>query len=294
MPFGDILTWIDPAGGEHSLSRVVDPSFLAVLVGRQRFFMPPVRMTEEIVPEQAGARLRDVQHGVREVDIPLYVAEETTVALRTTLREMMGWFDPTRGAGRLRVQSADGSQRELTARQVGEGLAVIESNELSGTHWQQLILTLRAVDPYWYNRTSTDLSYATGTGPATFFPFFPLKLSSSTVFGTPAIVNGGDVASWPIWTIIGPGSAIVITNLTTGESFSLSSVLLGGESIVVDTRPGMKSVTKNTGANLYGNLGPTSILWSLLAGNNSLQLEMSGSNSNSRINLSYTARYLSA
>ncbi len=128
-----------------------------------------------------------------------------------------------------------------------------------------------------------------------FFPIFPLRLTSSQIAVDSTVTNAGDVATWPVWTIKGPGTTITLRNLTTGENLIFLSTVLGsGESIAIDTRPGLKTVTKQDGSNLFNDLDVTSSLWALPRGDSAIRLEMSGVDATaSSLQLNYRQRYLS-
>jgi hypothetical protein len=281
MP-GEVTQWIDADGTATALEVEWNAT------GRG---MPPASFEEDRVPERAGSRLRAVRHGTREMTLPLWITGSSESDLWATLRALALTMDPTRGDGKLRVTSIVGDQREVTCRYAA-GLELNERlGDTAGPLLQRAQVVFRVHDPYWYAVSDTTQSFTVGT-PATFFPFFPLRLSSSEVYATGSITNAGDVETWPVWTITGPGSAIVLRNQTTGKSLSLSTTLGAGESVVIDTREGVKTVTHSSGANLFSSLSSTSSLWPLARGVNALQIEMSAATSASLVTLAYRPRYL--
>jgi hypothetical protein len=86
-------------------------------------------------------------------------------------------FNPLKGDGALKSTSIDGSQRFLNCRYSG-GLEISES----GQTWQKVVLVLKAFDPFWYDSTTQVQTFKINESPGTFFPIFPLRLSSSAVF----------------------------------------------------------------------------------------------------------------
>lgn len=285
----ETMVWVEPDGTTRDLTAGVDTK---VLSGRVGAFMPPVAFVEDTVPLQPGARLREVRFRPREVDLVMMAQAASASALRTLLRSSLHWFDPTRGEGTLRVQVDGGIERELRCRYAG-GLELSESQRENGRIWQKFVLTLRAVDPFWYGRNAIVATYLAATG-GSFFPILPLRLASSTIFADAIVTNAGDVEAWPVWTITGPGSGLVLSNQTTNKRLALTQALLGGETVTIDTRPGQKTVRKNDGANLFGSLSSDSSLWSLQVGDNSIRVELSGSTTASSVVLSYYTRYLGA
>ncbi|MFI9817570.1 phage distal tail protein [Saccharothrix variisporea] len=281
MP-GEVTEWIDADGTATTLEVEWDAT------GRG---MPPIRFEEDRVPERAGSRLRAVRHDTREMTLPLWITGSSQSDLWTNLRALALKMDPTRGNGKIRVTSIAGDQREVTCRYAA-GLELNERlGDTAGPLVQRAPVLFRVHDPYWYAVSDTTEPFTVGT-TATFFPFFPLRLSSSEVYATGSITNPGDVETWPVWTITGPGSAIVLRNLTTGKSLSLSTTLGAGESVVIDTREGVKTVTHSSGANLFSSLSATSSLWPLARGVNAFQIEMSAATTASLVSLAYRPRYL--
>lgn len=278
----EVVQWIDPDGTTTTLP--VDWNVL----GRG---LPPVVFEEDQVPGRAGSRVRAVRHGTRELTLPLRITAATRSQLWTTLRDLALAFDPTRGDGRVRFTTEVGDQREVVCR-YRQGFELVERlGDTSAPLLQRAPVTFRVFDTYWQAVADTSESFALDAGGA-FFPFFPLRLSSSEVYATGSINNVGDVETWPVWTITGPGAAIVLRNQTTGKSLTLDTTLGAGETVVIDTREGVKTVTSGDGTNLFTDLASTSSLWSLRRGVNAVQIEMSAATSSSLVTIAHRPRYL--
>lgn len=284
----ETLEWIDADGGT---------TVLAVEWAVTGRFAPPPEYEEEGVPDQPGVRLRSVRHGPREFAIPVWIEGTSETDLRTKMRNLVAAMDPIRGDGRLRVTGPSGDQREVTCRYQA-GLEMNETlGDTSGLTAQKAAIVFRAHDPYWYDVSATVAEYTVGLSP-TFFPFFPMRLTSSEVFAETSVTNAGDVEVWPVWVIKGPGQSINLRNLTTGKDLKLDAntgvTLMSGETVTIDTRPGYKTVVKNDSTNLFDRVNTLSSLWPLRRGANALSLEMSGSSAASSITLTRKHRYLSA
>ena len=183
--------------------------------------------------------------------------------------------------------------RELTCR-YKSGLEGDDNTRGYGIVWRQVLLTFRAFDPYWYAPAAISVTYQLAVTTALFFPILPLRLTSSAVFSEATIDNVGSTIAWPVWEVIGPGSALVLDNLTTGERLSLDVTLAGGEGVTIDTRPGRKSVTGYAGANLFGSLSADSSLWALASGNNTVRISLAAATPESVVRLNYTPRDVAA
>lgn len=282
----ETVQWIDPYGTVTTLDVQWSVS------GR---YLPKVEFESDQVPGQAGEYFRFVRHAVREFSLPFDVQGTSESDLRTQVRAMVANLDPTRGEGRIRVTSPIGDQREIMCR-VSSGLDLVESlGEASGPTWQRFPLTFIAHDPYWYDPSVTVTEFVSELNVAKFFPFFPLKLTASELAVDSFINNTGELDTWPMWRITGPGSVIVLRNLSTGKMMNFGSLALGdGQFFDIDTRPGKKTVTLDDGTNLFPYLSSDSSLWPLLRGFNSVRLEMGGIDATrSGLRLSYYRRYLS-
>lgn len=280
----EISQWIDPDGNSTTLDVDWNAS------GR---FMPAIEFASTGVPGQPGERIREVRHGVKEFTIRLTLATADEPSLRQAQRALVTAMNPVRGPGILRVTSTIGDVREI-ACYYADGLGMEEKEETSGPNMQQADVTFRAFEPYWRDVSDTSQTFTIGVTP-TFFPIFPIRLTSSQIAVDATAVNAGDVESWPVWQIAGPGSAITLRNLTTGKSFTLATTALAaGESITVDTRPGYKTLTKSDGSSVFSDLTTTSSIWPLIVGSNSIRLEMGGAISgSSSLQINYRQRYLS-
>lgn len=281
----ELVSWIAPDGS----STVLDVEW--ALSGR---FAPPPEFQTEGIPGQSGLRLREVKHTDREMTFPIWLTAQTEGELRHKLRQLVYAMDPTRGEGKIRVITPTGDQREINCRYSG-GLDVDETlGDTSGIHAQKAAISFRAFDPYWQDANSITVEYTTGSVES-FFPFFPLRLTSSEVFTDATLTNAGDVQAWPVWEIVGPGENISLINQTSGRRIVLEGVALAnGESIVIDTQPGAKTLTHSNGANMFPYLSTASSLWPILQGGNAIRIEMSDSTETSKVILTYRPRYLTA
>jgi hypothetical protein len=280
----DKFYWVDANGTEYSIS-----DNHLIKAGPDGRFMPPISFVEDEVPFAAGSRLRTVKVGPREFDLSIYIDGTSEADARNKTRSLLRMFNPLSGDGKIKIVAADGSQREINCR-YSSGLQLSEKEGSKIGNMQTAVLVFRAFDPYWYD-TSTQVQTFTTGQTATFFPFFPMRLSSSTVFADVTVDNSGDVETWPEWIINGPASDIILRNLTTGESLHLATSLGEGESVTIETKPGTKTIKKGDGTNLFGTLTDDSSIWALVDGSNSVRIEIAGANANSSVQLSFRNRY---
>lgn len=233
--------------------------------GAKARMMPPVRVSTMPLPNRNGSRLLGAFHLERPVVIPV-VAPGSTLD-RDELRRWARVLDPTRGEGTLTV--VDGSSPGRFLRCCYDA-GLDELDEVSGSI-NTAALIFRAAYPYWLDALEQSRTVTQGSAVTTWFPFLPLILGASDAFAAFTITITGDVQSWPVVNVTGPGQQIVARNLTTGASWTLQTTLAAGSQLVVDHRPGRKQVTID-GVNAYPNLTADSTLWPLVAGANRIEL----------------------
>jgi phage-related protein len=286
--------WIDPTGQTTDLVVSWD------LNGR---WMPPVSFITDKLPGRNGDVLRHTRLEPRVVTLPVNVSATCTTGnpladVQTSLSNLVYAMLPTRGDGKLRVTNANGQQFDLTCRYSG-GLEMPEKfGQTSSRNYQKATLSFIANDPVWTSTSTTIIDY-TSASAVPFFPFFPLHLSTSQIVVSTFVTNPGTMESWPIWTIYGPGSNILLVQQDTGEIMDFSNsgglTIPLGESIIIDTTPGVKTVTLGSdGSNLWKYLTDNSSLWAIPAGGAQIQLQMAGTTpGNSVMRLSFVSRYVS-
>jgi len=280
----ETVMWIDADGGV---------TYLDVDWAVHERFSPAFEFDADGVPGLPGMRLRQARHGLLEFSLPCWLVANTDAALRVLMRDFVARMDPVRGDGKIRVVSPIGDTREITCR-VSGGIGIDETlGGESGILSQRVTPSFRAYDPYWTDTADTVLTYTGGGVVATFFPFFPVALSASEAIAVDVVTNTGTVDAWPVWTIVGPATDVVITNVTTGKAFAVtfSPSLTNPQTVTIDTRPGYKTVTRENGTSLFSSLSATSQFWPLIRGANSITVAMGGTTGSTSVRLAYRPRY---
>lgn len=279
--------WIAPDGTEWSLTSDRDLHFtLDAVTG---WGAAPIQITADPHP-RGGTRVRHIQPQPRTITWPLRVRADTHMELVTGWRELVRAFTQTRrlGPGRLRIARPDGSAREIEAYYE----AGFDGEPGQGWVYDTAVLSLYCEDPYWRAAETLSTPYEYEGTPASYLDPY-LTVSPSRVLGATTAVNPGDVESWPEWTIVGPATSLVATNHTTGEAFTLTATLLGGETATITTDP--PAVRGPAGENWTTNLDwPGAVLWGLQPGLNDIEFSMGGAASGSQITLAYVPRYETA
>lgn len=253
----------------------------------QQRFMPPVTLRTIAVPQTQGARFRGARHDERLVTLPVVFPGPT--AGRDELRRWARVLDPLKGEGTLTVvQGAHAGRQLVCAYEAGLDEFSEEFPMLGlGT------LAFHAADPYWQDATEHSDTATIDSTVRTWFPFLPLVLGASDVFATLILTNDGDVDAWPVVTALGPGTDLTLTNETTGRVWTFSGAIPAGSTLVVDHRPGHKSVALD-GASAFGRLTDTSVLWPLVPGANRVSIGFAAATVASSVSFVWRNRWLSA
>jgi hypothetical protein len=262
--------------------------------GRDGLFAPPTRPIEQDIPLSPGAVLKYLKLDPREVQLYVLIKSSGEAALEQARRSLINQLNPTRGTGTLRYVGEDATTRDLFCICV-DGLSGVESEQSRGPGWHLFSLRFRALDPFWYDALATVSTFSQGAAVAFFGnPWLgnPWRISSSGVLSSFAVNNDGDVEAWPVWTITGPGTNPILTNSTTSKSISCTITLTAGQSLIINTSPGVKTILRENNTSQFSTLSATSELWPLVRGANTVALTMSGTTSASSIQLQYKRRWL--
>ncbi len=178
--------------------------------------------------------------------------------------------------GYFRVTREDGSQRQLRCY-YESGLEGDLSEARSGANWRDVTVKLRAPSPFATDVTEINTTYALTDIPHT------------------TILNAGQLAVQPLWSILGPCTYIGITNATTGKIFELSFVLAAGKTVIIDTRPDTERPTISTydsdGNNRYPNVVAGSDYWALPAGTSAVDIVLAGTGVGTLVAVQFLQQY---
>jgi hypothetical protein len=218
---------------------------------------------------------------------PLHVWGETHLEFLSRYRALKRAFTMTvhrKSPGTLRVLRSDGSGRQIEAYYEDGFGGEPRENWL----FANPTLTLYCPDGYWRDITATTVTRSHAPGEPFLDPY--PTVTSSLVFGETEIDNTGDVVAWPIWTITGPATEVEATNVSTGDSFTLTHTLAAGETITITTqRP---TVRDDADTNLVSALNwPSAVLWGLLPGVNDVEFVVGGSAVGTSIELLFYPRH---
>lgn len=283
------LSWTDARGRTTLLSDWENGWLLQP--GIRGLDLPGYDFYIDSSPQIDGTALRGLRAQAREVFLPVAFFDLDRAAFIARKRSFLRTLNPYLGLGTLTLTEADGSFRTIEAY-YGSGAEGDFGENTSGLHWQVVGLTFSCPSPYWLGEP-VHKEYGTGaTGD--FFPVLPLTVRDSQVLGDATIDNPGDATSFPVWTIHGPATSAVITNNTTGLSFSVTDSLGSSDVLVVDTRERVQTAVLNGSTNWWPNLATDSDLWGLEPGENDISLALVGTDGDTVVQLDYQPRFLTA
>jgi hypothetical protein len=303
MSATELWEWIDADGVAHPFTDVAS----GIVAGQgSNFWMPDTRRQAVSIPGRMGQYVLDSSYRERlgalqvTLDTRKLYAHAVDTNVEGLIAAVATMFNVLRGPGQLRHTRLDGTRRVLYC-EYDSGFGLQQANGLWRQGVQQAVLQFFAGDPVWYDDADTTTVFTTALGGS----FFPIPnvttlsfvtITASEVFGTVSVVNSGDVPIYPVWTITGPASSIVLRNVTTGEVIDLTGngglTLTAGQVLTVDTRVGTSKLQLADGTNKAGFLTDASVLWSIGRGTSSLRVEMSGSTVASAAQLAYRKGFL--
>ncbi|MEE4540996.1 phage tail family protein [Streptomyces sp. V4-01] len=293
-PFGPLeapeVTWTDAQGRVTVLSD--DENGWVIQPGATGLDMPTYQVYSDESPEIDGSAIRQIRAQARTIMLPVVVFSDVDRAdFLAKKRGLRRSLNPKLGAGTLTITETDGTQRSIAAyyQSGGEG---DESVDVGGMRYQMVAVVFVAPSPYWLG-PPVHLDFQVAQS-GSFFPLLPLAVADSQVLGDTFISNDGDDVAYPVWTIRGPATSVILTNIITGQSLTLSQSLTSSDTVVIDTRERIQTVLMNGSTNLWPKLATGSALWGLAPADNEVALTLAGATTSTLVSLDYQPRYLSA
>lgn len=287
---GDIgtitATWTSPTGDVYPLSDNSDLRGYFTTFGIAGWGSTPFEYVSDGAA-RGGEIVRFVRSQPSRITWPLHVWGDTHLEFIERYRVLRRAFLMTAHRGEpgwLTVARPDGSARKIAAF-YEEGFAG-ESGQMHRSATP--VLTLYCPEGAWVDTEA--ISYTRVYSPPVSFlsPF--LTVSSAAVLGATTLDNTGDLPAWPVWNIAGPMTALIATNITTSQAFTLTSTLTLGQTVTITTdRP---TVRDNAGHNIVGSINwPTAQLWGLQPGLNDVNFQVTGAGAGTSITLAFNPRY---
>jgi hypothetical protein len=318
-----VITWTTSSGETLNLTAGWSGSELGMAVGLgiKGFDAPPINLVLDDLPAQPGAAYRQSKETYRELFVPIVIYSQIRDDYLDLKRYIMAKLMTRQNLpGTLSVYETSPSG-EVTVRSIDcfyAGGMEGDEQEAANYTYSKHGLVLRCPDPFWYGLSVNSPYSLAGASPTNFFtgkargsageltgPFLPFSGLSAVwvATGVPQTITiQGDAETWPIWTINGKGGAqFVLSNISTGKSLTLNyDFTAGGDTVTIDTRPGIKTAVNNAGASVWPYFSSNPKLWEFLPGDNmiSFALTLAGGASSvgitGNVTLAYKPRYLGA
>lgn len=236
----------------------------AVLIGRgtditiraiEGLGQPPVRTADIDPPGEDGTWLGADYYSGRtvKIDAAIKIVEDVPGVLTTSAAlQDDADSDTVRGQGgttmdlRLKFPGRD-------ARVVRGRLRKFEPDFTQVIHgYAPLDIEFQAQDHLYYADTPESTSMPLGSlteGGMTFPLMFPFTIAgSASAIARPGYLQvAGTKATWPVLRVNGPCANPTITHVASGRSLTVQTSLAAGEWVEIDTRPGWRTVLRESG-----------------------------------------------
>lgn len=251
----------------------------SLLYDRNGAEMTPLSFSEYKVFGTPGSIHQFTQIEPRDVDFLIAIKGESPEDLRQKVRELTSLL----ANKPLTLIDVD---KEGNARMLNCRLSGIIGRETPDEHfntWKKAVLSFRAFDPFWYGDWKHYDSVLTprGEDPLTDYTFIEVE-------------NPGDVEAWPIIKVYGPVTDPVI-KLNPGaiKQLKLTGFTVNpGRHIVIDTRPGKKTIILDDGQSLYQYLDSSvNDLFSIPPGKYIVDVDGSDTDDNTKIVVQFQPAY---
>lgn len=238
---GLALSWIGCDGSEWELTRPAAGLFLRP--GVRGLQLPQFERQSSSSPSVAGSRHRGSSTKDRDVFWPLYLySDDGSAGFMERDRAFWRSLDPD-VEGTWAAVTPDGGKRTLGLRLIGADDDMQMDPIKRG--WAKYGINLLADDPYWVGETvrkswsQGDLRnfYVTADDiTASAYPADTIHyLSSGGALGSATFSNDGDVPAYPVWTVIGPTTAVSFG--VGGADIIVPFAIPAGYAVQLDTDP---------------------------------------------------------
>lgn len=248
------------------------------------------------VPEQHGEIWHGIRMGVKVITIDLLIKGNGIAALEDNKRALLALVNPLlvdrRGGkiAKLRLTQSNGSVRQMDCV-LSEALPMGTAAHIAQRAARYQLRFRSLADPSLYDPTAQSVTFTQASSSAFAFPFsFPFTLGASGIFQITTITNPGDMPSQPVFDILGPALNPLLKNTTQGRTLGITGSIPAGQHMIIDTDPTKLTVLLN-GVSRKDMITAVDY-WNLLPGVNAITLDLGGTDTNTRVTVSWTNRYI--
>lgn len=233
-----------------------------------------------------GGTWRHTRRGVRDVDLPITILGSDRDDVEAKLRRLARLLQDTAGPTRIVADYSNGDSLYLEAHYVGG--AETQFGDTAGLTYCRWVIQMQAPQPFWETADTQSFTITGGnTGRGLLPQLTKLKVSSSQALGTVSVTSSADVEVYPVWTIRGPLSNLVVSN--GSQSFGFNAPLAAGETITIDTEAG--TVTGDNGSNRYALLSAAPKFFTFPTGTTLIDVTGTDTAESTYIRCDYALRY---
>lgn len=252
------------------------------LAGANFFGLPPLS-SHWIEGAGDGAFYRGARVPPREGDLPIDILARDGAHLKQLISKLAKTLA---SPCELVVTASDGTEWGTTVVRIGGG-NWSTGIDTRGTRDLQMVLTLRAGDPYFTSRTISTIGTVVANTGSFLSGLGNLVVAPGQALGALRLENTGDVHAYPVWSIVGPGDSFMATS-PSGEVLHWKGSLGVGETLTINTKNA--TVIDGTGANRYAELGSPPKFWAIPAGLSTANVSFDNITSASRLVCQWQAR----
>ena len=250
-----VVTW---TGWDGSVWTLSDPS-QNVFLSRgdlRGLSFPPFNRFTSTSPLIAGSRYRGGRTDERDVFWPIVVSADSSDEFLAVNRAFRRTLDPEK-LGTWTVTTPGGESRSVKLRHVPEDVGY----DVDPVKFGRQVYGVRMVaeQPFWAGAPIKRSWYETAPPPGLYAGPGVLNFAPGSSFDTASIPNPGDVEVYPVWTVKGPSTNIVLG--VDGKLIELPTTLGQFDYRVIDTRPDQLIV--RDGEPIPGVYGPNEMTYEL-------------------------------
>jgi hypothetical protein len=252
----------DPGIWQFQLGDVLFGDDTQIINTRFSMTEPAVTTADQVMPGEDGVMMgRDYLQG-RTLSWDLMVDRETAADARALWQSLESAWDAAD------TRSTPGAVVPVRIQPPGRGvvLAYGRPRKIAPADMQfmrnggvPITADFATVDRFFYDDVEQEVSFGIrptiGSGGGITWPVtWPITWASADTANSDVAVNAGNARTWPVITFTGP---VVNPTIVLGDNLhtlKLVATIAENETVTIDTRPWVRSVTRDDGGSLAGTM----------------------------------------
>lgn len=246
----------------------------------------PIRVAKDDLTGRHGGNIWNRLYGMREIKIQGECFGDDATTFFERLNSLIDAFSIV-DESELVITLWNGSTKRINAKVVKAPEAPKNASEVTYAGFD---LVLLCEEGFFLDEEDTVYETGLGVSGGGAVPTeVPMSLSPSTG-DVISINNTGDVSVIPIFEIFGEVDDATVTNLTTGESFQIGTLINSGDKVTVQQNQGGKTVKLNDSQNYFQYFSGD--ILTLGVGVNNIKFSASTFSSEALLRITYVNKYL--